>query len=219
MIQIILADDHKMFLQGLNLILNAYKDISIIGMANDGLEVQQMISKHPPDILIMDVNMPKMNGYETALILRKKNPDIKIIALTMLNDRTSTLKMFEAGVKAYLFKNTDELELIHAIQKVNNGEYYINSGSEDLLEEFIRNEKDRKMGYIQYKKHELSIREIEILKYIMSGFSNQEIADQMILSPFTIDTHRKNMLSKLKLKKTASLIKYAMENKSFLGIE
>ena len=164
MIQIILADDHKMFLQGLNLILNAYKDISIIGMANDGLEVQQMISKHPPDILIMDVNMPKMNGYETALILRKKNPDIKIIALTMLNDRTSTLKMFEAGVKAYLFKNTDELELIHAIQKVNNGEYYINSGSEDLLEEFIRNEKDRKMGYIQYKKHELSIREIEILK-------------------------------------------------------
>ena len=219
MIQIILADDHKMFLQGLNLILNAYKDISIIGMANDGLEVQQMISKHPPDILIMDVNMPKMNGYETALILRKKNPDIKIIALTMLNDRTSTLKMFEAGVKAYLFKNTDELELIHAIQKVNNGEYYINSGSEDLLEEFIRNEKDRKMCYIQYKKHELSIREIEILKYIMSGFSNQEIADQMILSPFTIDTHRKNMLSKLKLKKTASLIKYAMENKSFLGIE
>lgn len=136
----------------------------------------------------------------------------------MLNDKASVLKMLEAGVKGYLFKNTDETELIEAIKTVNLDEYYLHPNLQDILETYLHNEKDRAKGYLHYKKNILSSREIEILKYIMNGYTNQEIAEKIILSTHTIDTHRKNMLAKLNLKNTASLIKYAMENKAFLGI-
>ncbi len=219
MIKIIIADDHKMFVHGLTLLLQSNSTFQIVGTANNGLEVKDLLEKNEIDIVIMDINMPKLNGYETTLLITKLFPAVSIIALSMLNDQTSILKMLEAGVKGYLFKNTDEQELIKAIETVYAGGYYVNDDAYEVYQLFIKNEKNREKGIITYKKHALSVREIDVLKHILEGFTNQEIAEKIFLSQHTIDTHRKNMLTKLGLKNTASLIRYAMENKAFLNIE
>lgn len=208
-----------MFIQGVKLMLQSYSDIEIVDFALDGNEGLEKYEKYLPDIVLMDVNLPKLNGYEATIKIKAKYPNVKVIALTMLNDKTSVMKMLEAGVKGYLFKNANDIDLINAIKIVNQGEYFVVEDLKDVLDDFFEREKDRSNGYINFKKHELSIREVEILKWIMKGFTNQQIAETMILSPHTIDTHRKNMLAKLKLNNTAALIKYAMENKVFLALD
>ena len=163
--------------------------------------------------------MPVMNGYETCIELANQYPNIKVIALSMYIEHTNIKKMLQAGVHGYVYKNADSDTLLTAIETVMQDGYYIEEEAQYILKDYLSKKKDEGRGYYRFKKFELTTREKEIVKYIIDGFTNQEIATSLYVSIRTIDTHRKNVLSKLGLKNTATLVKYAMDNKVYLGID
>lgn len=218
MIRILIADDHSMFIHGLKMILGSHKDFEVAGTASNGIEVLETLRHTPADVVIMDINMPVLSGYEAMLLVAKEFPKVRVLALSMLADKASVMKMLEAGAYGYLYKNADEQELTEAIRTVVQDAYFVTAEMQPVLEEFLKRQKDKQRGYLSYDVHPLSTREIEILKHIIEGLTNQEIADKLFLSNRTVDTHRKNILAKLDLKNTAALVKYAMEKKAFLGL-
>lgn len=218
MTKILIADDHNMFINGLKLILSTRKGYEVAAVAKNGKEVLSFLTSGCADVIIMDINMPVLNGYETTLLLRAEFPHIPVIALSMLADKTSVTKMLEAGAKGYLFKNANDNELFQAIDTVTAGDYYVTGEMISMLHAFEVKKRDLLRGYAKVDIHPLSTREIDIVRLIIEGFTNVEIANRLFLSTRTVDTHRKNILSKLGLKNTASLVKYVMDNKAFLGI-
>ncbi|MBC6112313.1 response regulator [Pedobacter fastidiosus] len=216
MIKILIADDHNMLINGLKLILAVRKDFNVIASANNGIEVIELVKKEKPDLILLDINMPMLNGYQTIRLLKSDFPEINVIVLSMLNDKRSVWNMLEAGAKGYLFKNTDDKNLFKAIDEVSNGRYYVTEDIESILEEFLQNNKNPDKGN---KPQLLSSREIEIVRLIVDGNTNAQIADMLYLSIRTVDTHRKNIFHKLNLNNAASLVKYALENKIFLGLD
>jgi len=216
MVKILIADDHNMMINGLKLILAVRPDFNIIATANNGLEALEVVKNDRPDVILLDINMPMMNGYQTLQILKSDFPEVKVIVLSMSAERKSVLNMLEAGANSYLFKNTDDKTLFQAIDEVVKGRYFVSTEIEDVLEEFLT--KDR-FNLKKQSQKVLSTREIEIVKLITDGNTNGEIADILFLSVRTVDTHRKNILYKLGLNNTASLVRYAIENKIFLGLD
>jgi len=214
MIKLLIADDHNVLINGLKLILAVRKDFKVIAVANNGVEVIDLVKNERPDVILLDINMPVLNGYQTLKIIESDYPEIKVIILSMLNDKRNVLNMLEAGAKGFLFKDTDDKNLFKAIDYVYQGAYYVSDGLEEILEEFL--------CYNKYpgkkNKHILSSRELEIVSLIVEGNTNAEIADLLFLSTRTVDTHRKNIFYKLNLNNTALLVKYALENKAFLGL-
>lgn len=216
---LLLIDDHPLFLDGLQLMLGSNKNINIIGVCSNGKEALQFLETNSKvDLVLMDINMPIMNGYETSLHLSKQHPNIKIIALSMYVEHTNIRKMLEAGVSGYVYKNADAETLSTAIKTVMAEDYFIEEEAQYILKDYLNKVKDEEKGYYKFKNFELTKREKEIVKLIMEGLTNNEIANQLFVSSRTVDTHRKNVLSKLGLKNTATLVKYAMENKVYLGI-
>lgn len=215
MIKILIADDHNVLINGLKLIFAVRDDFKVISAANNGQEVIDLVKSECPDVILLDINMPVLNGYQTMEILKSDYPEIKVIVLSMLNDKRNVLNMLEAGAKGYLFKDTDDKHLFNAIDRVYQGGYYVSEDLQNILDEFLANHKhpDKK------NKQLLSSRELEIVSLIIEGNTNAEIADLLFLSTRTVDTHRKNIFYKLNLNNTASLVKYAFENKAFLGLQ
>ncbi len=218
MIRILLADDHSMFLQGLKMILAGTQNLEVVALAGNGEEVLQAVRAGGIDLVILDINMPVLSGYEATLQLAKEFPRLPVLALSMLGDSASVMKMLEAGAGGYLFKNADEAELLQAIEIIAGGGYYVTPEMQPVLTQFEKRERDKQRGYLKYDVHPLSTREVEILGLIVDGLTNLEIADKLFLSPRTVDTHRKNILAKLELKNTAALVKYALEKRAFLGL-
>ncbi|RYE24714.1 MAG: response regulator transcription factor [Sphingobacteriales bacterium] len=217
--RILIADDHTMFANGLKMILNEHPQLQVDLHAPNGIDAMALLRQHGDvDVVLMDINMPVLNGYETTLLLSKEFPSLKIIALSMLSDKSSVLKMLEAGAVGYIFKNAGEQELIEAIDTVMEDGYYVTEEMNDVLQKFEKLQKDIAKGYAKQSPNILSQREVEILKLIIDGLTNNDIADKLFLSNRTVDTHRKNILAKLELKNTAALVKYAVENKAFLGL-
>lgn len=218
MTRILIADDHTMFRQGMQLLLDAQPECTVVATVRNGEEALSAMQQLQPDVVLMDINMPVLNGYETTLKASTEFPAIGIIALSMLADKMSVGKMLEAGAKGYLFKNADETELLTAIDHVRQGAYYVTPEMDPVLQDFLKRDKDRQRGYIKWETHPLSSRELDVLKGVIAGLTNQEIADNLFISNRTVDTHRKNILTKLQMKNTAMLVKYALENRSFLGL-
>ncbi len=219
-VSILLVDDHSLFLDGLQLMLGANSKVEIKGVCKNGKEALHFLENNNEiDIVLMDINMPVMNGYETSIELEKKFPDIKIIALSMYVEHTNIKKMLEAGVHGYVYKNADSATLLAAIDSVMQHNFYVEDEAQYILKEYLANKKDEKNGYHKFKKFELTKREKEIVILIIKGLTNQEIAKSLFVSNRTVDTHRKNVLSKLGLKNTATLVKYAIDNKVYLGID
>jgi len=216
MVNILIADDHNMMINGLKLILAVRTDFNVIATANNGLEAIELIRRDKPDVILLDINMPLLNGYQTLQVIKSDFPEVKVIVLSMAADRKSVLSMLETGANAYLFKNTDDKTLFKAIDEVMSSKYYVSNEIQDILEEFLAGNRTPAKKTAQKL---LSSREIEIVKLITDGNTNGEIADILFLSVRTVDTHRKNILYKLKLNNTASLVKYAIENKIFLGLD
>ncbi|RBQ06178.1 response regulator [Pedobacter miscanthi] len=215
MIKILIADDHNVLINGLKLIFAVRGDFKIISVANNGQEVIDLVKSECPDVILLDINMPVLNGYQTLEILKSDYPEIKVIVLSMLNDKRNVLNMLEAGAKGYLFKDTDDKHLFKAIDLINQGGYYVSEDLQHILDEFLASGKyaDKK------NKQLLSSRELEIVSLIVNGNTNAEIAELLFLSTRTVDTHRKNIFHKLNLNNTALLVKYALENKAFLGLQ
>jgi DNA-binding NarL/FixJ family response regulator len=211
-INLLIADDHQLFVDGLRRILETEKMFGDIHGANNGLQVLEHVRSHQVDCIIMDINMPLMNGLETTKQLKKENPDIKIIVVSMECDVVIVSKMLKAGADAFVNKDTGKEELMTAFSKIADNEKYV---SPDIAKNLFAYLSYRKKNVTGDEKH-LTPREIEIIRHIADGETNAEIAAKLFLSVVTVDTHRKNILSKLELKNTAALVKYAVENKLLL---
>ena len=211
-IQIYLADDHQLFIDGIRLLFNDHPLYEIAGSGSNGDAVLEFIKHRAVDMVITDINMPGMNGIETAIQVKLNNPAIKVIAVTMVNDYASVHKMLQSGADGYVLKNAGAEELMKALEFAGNGEVYINKEIADILLKGFRINQSAEAKRIIAIREELTQREREILLFIVKGLSNQEIADQLFISLPTVKTHRSNILSKCDVKNTASLVRFVLEN-------
>jgi two-component system, NarL family, nitrate/nitrite response regulator NarL len=208
-IKIMIADDHQMFIDGIKALLEPNKTFSIIGEANNGFQVIEKLEKNEVDIILMDVNMPELDGIETTKQIIKNYPKIKVLMLTMFNTRDYIEKVLKAGAHGYILKNTGKEELQEAIIKVIEGESFF---SKEVTEKIMQGLQRKKEAQSDPLFIELTEREKEVLKWIVEELTTQEIADKLFISHHTVETHRKNLISKLNVKNTAGLVKYALQN-------
>ncbi|MCK5171372.1 MAG: response regulator transcription factor [Bacteroidales bacterium] len=207
-LKIFLVDDHTLFREGLRFLLSNSKLVSDIYEANNGKELLDQVLKVKPDIILMDIEMPEMNGIEATREVIKLYPETKIIALSMYANENYYSEMIDAGAKGFLLKNSKFEDVQKAISDVHIGKNYF---SPEILHAIIKNlnKKTKKQNT------DLTEREIEVLYNICKGFSNQEIADFLYISKRTVDKHRENILLKTHSKNTAGLVIYAIKNNIF----
>jgi DNA-binding NarL/FixJ family response regulator len=207
-IKIVIVDDHSLFRNGLKLLLTNAGNFTIIAEASNGKEFLELLPSIDSDIILMDIDMPEMDGIEATTQALAINPSLKIIGLSMYGEEEYYYKMIEAGVSGFLLKNSDINEVKTAITSVYTGGKYF---SQELLYNVVRNIKTSQST--QEIVENLSEREIEVLKQICVGLSNQEIAGNLHISKRTVDKHRANLLDKTNSKNTAHLVMYAIKNK------
>ena len=204
---VFIVDDHQLMIDGLRKILGEMEDIEIIGLAENGKNAIDKIPILSPDLVLMDLDMPNINGLEASKILLEMLPDLRIIILTMHGERPIVEKMMKIGVAGYLMKNTDQEELKLGISQVLKGEKYFQT---EAFEGFV-NSSELSKGVKEMKLlSELSDREIEILSLIAKGKTSSEIADELCISSRTVETHRKNIHQKLDIKNIAGLVRFAI---------
>jgi len=208
-IDLLIADDHQLIIDGLAQILREETRIGNIYTAKNGREALNIVLAQHIDCVIMDINMPELNGLEATKLIKKEKPDTKIIVVSMLCEPSIVSKMLKAGADAFINKETGKAELLKAIDKVMRDETYI---SPDISTHLFRHFNDKNVNTAT-SESTLTKRELEIIRLIADGLTNTEIAARLFLSDVTVNTHRKNMLAKLKLKNTAALVKYAADNK------
>ncbi len=202
-ISLVIADDHQIVIDGLKAILKSEKSINIVQECSNGIQVVDFIEKNGiVDILILDINMPEMDGIECARILKNLYADQKILILTMYDDPELIRNLMEVGADGFVLKNTGKAELLEAIDRLMNGSTYF---GQDVTRSLARSmKKERPENRIQ-----LTRREKEVLKLLYEGLTTQEIAERLYISSHTVDSHRKNLLSKFSTKNTTSLLREA----------
>lgn len=204
-----LVDDHQLVIDGIKSLLEENKEIEIIGEANDGKQLLSKTKFMEADVILMDVEMKEMGGYETTKELLLKNKNLKVLTLTMHNEVSVIKKMLEAGASGYILKNSDKEEVISAIKKVADGKQHFSSEITFAL----LNEEEKSDEKKTHSKTDLSEREIEILKLIAEGLTNTEAGEKLFISPRTVDTHRTNIMKKIGVNNVAGLIRYAFQHK------
>ena len=203
-INVLLTDDHQIIIDGLKSLLNNQEEINVAAHANNGREAIRILGLLSIDVLLMDIDMPVMNGIDALKEIRKSYPNVKVIILSMHNEAGMIKNLIEMGANGYLLKSCSQSELINAIKKVASGQSYF---STDVTLALL------KPSANQGQPNELlTERETEILKLIAGGFSNKEIGDQLFISHRTVDTHRTNLMKKLDVNNIAGLISYAIRN-------
>jgi len=206
-IKIAITDDHEMVLKGIETMLSGIKEIDIVGSYPNAKRTIEGLAEVEPDVLLLDINLPDINGMDLSKILLKKYPELKIIALTNYEDISLVKRMLKKGVHGYLLKNTDKIELIQALQAVLSGEIYLqNHIQKELLG--LSSEKKSGKGLII----NLTRREHDVLVAISEELTTQEISEKLFISPKTVETHRMNIMSKLGAKNSVGIIKIAIEN-------
>lgn len=213
-IKILIADDHKIIRVGLRGILEREADIEVIGEAEDGNQVLDILTRTITEVVLMDIDMGRTNGIDTTKMVKASYPDVHILALTMHEEQNHIIRMLEAGASGYLLKNAGREELLAAIHAVIKGDSYFSNTVSATLLKAITNLKG-KPAIKSDNETPLSDREIEVLRLIAQEHSNGEIAEKLFISIRTVDTHRRNILEKLQVKNTAGLVKYAIE-KAFI---
>lgn len=204
-IKVLIADDHQLFREGLVNLLFAAPDIEVIAQARDGSEAIDKAKHFKPDVVLIDIGMPVMNGIEATRILKKDMPNIKIIAVSMHSDRQYVKGILEAGADGYLLKNCTYQQLTDAIQSVYGGKKTL---SDDITNLVIKEYLDP----IESDAHsKLSERELEVLKLYAEGKSTREIGDKLFISVKTVGTHKQHILEKLELSSVTDMIKYAIK--------
>jgi len=207
-LNILIVDDHKLFREGLKLLLINLEEIGEVWEASDGEVFLQMIRTCNPDLVLMDIEMPKVNGIDATIRALELYPDLKIMALSMFSDEEYFQRMVDAGVCGFLLKNSEFSEVRKAILNVVQGNNYF---TEEILYKLVNRFKARVI--LPEPPVVLSDREQEILLLICKGLSNQEIADQLFISKRTVDHHRASLLTKTNTRNAASLVIYAIKHK------
>ncbi|CCZ09622.1 MULTISPECIES: response regulator transcription factor [Culturomica] len=209
-LKLYLVDDHKLFREGLKLLLSTQDFVKHIYEASNGREFIENLPLTECDVVLMDIEMPEMNGIEATREALHLHPELKIIVLSMYGDEQYYYQMIDAGAKGFMLKNTGIENVIKGIQKVAAGENFF---SEELLFNILNNMRDNSKTTADVPDNELSDREMEILYHVCKGESNQEIAEALFISKRTVDKHRANLLSKTGCRNTAALVMYAIKNK------
>jgi DNA-binding NarL/FixJ family response regulator len=206
--RVILADDHVLVRQGLRRILEENPALEVKGEVGDGLELLSLLSKEKTDIVILDVSMPNLRGIEAIPEMRRMQPHIKVLILTMHNEEEYLYQAISAGADGYLLKEDADKELFSAIETIRGGRVFISPNlAERSMENWVR---IRRGEDSTSETAPLTIRQREILKLIAEGKSNKEIGDLLCISVRTVERHRANMMSKLNVRKTAELVQYAL---------
>lgn len=210
-IRVVIADDHEMFRDGLGLMLSRQNDIELVGQAEDGKELIQLVEKTQPDVVITDIKMPRCDGIEATKILLKSYPNLKIIGLSMFDEERLIVEMLEAGAKGYLLKNADKSEIADAVQDVYMDKFYYCSHTSAKLSSMIL-----KSSFNPYKKQEnvaFTERETEIIKLICRQCTAQEIGSQLFISRRTVEGYRTKILEKMNVKNAVGVLVYALKHK------
>ena len=207
-IRVLLADDHKLMRAGLRLVVDQQPDLSVVGEADDGRQAVELAKSLKPDVVVMDIGMPNLNGIEAARQIREIRPDAAVVMLSMHSDEGYVLRALGAGARAYLLKDSATTDLVQAIRAVVEGKSFFSPAvSKVLLQDYMR--KLRRSG-AQDSYDLLSPREREVLQLVAEGKSNKEVASLLNLSVYTVETHRAKIMQKLNLKGVPELILYAV---------
>ncbi len=204
--RIIIVDDHQLIVDGMKALLAAEPDLQVVGEASNGKEALKLLELVEADLVLLDIDMPVMNGIETAKKLRILYPDLSIIILSMHAEQGLVKNLIEIGADGYLLKNSSREEVVEAISKVTRGEKYFSTEVTLSLLNTTGGPRNPKESI------RLTDRESEILTLIAEGFTNKEIGDQLFISHRTVDTHRTNLMKKLEVNNLAGLISYALKN-------
>ena len=211
-IRILLADDHPLIRSGIATLLQSYKDFEIVGEAQDGEEAVEKTKVLKPDVLIIDLSMPKLSGTEATGIITKKHPDVKVLVLTMHENEEYVYQILKSGAGGYVLKSAGKEELSAAIRAVAKGEKFFSPRVSEIMAESYVRRKERGETSSKVEVIPLTRREKEILRLVVTGLTNQQIADQLCISPRTVDTHRTNIMQKLDIHDVANLVRYAIEH-------
>lgn len=204
MIRLAIAEDHQSLIDGISLILEYEDDISIVGTANDGEALLEIVEKKRPTFVLTDIRMPKLDGIEAVKRIKKSHPEIKILAFSMFDQTEAVEQMIEAGASGYILKNSSLHEVLKAIRTIAQGDTYFDA---NINTNALTSENNTK------SKGLLTKRQIEILELIALGKTSREIADELFIGVHTVDTHRKNMARILGLQGKGELMRYALEKK------
>ena len=206
-IRILLADDHQVLRSGLRALLNMEPDFDVVGEASNGIEAVKLAETLRPDIIVMDVSMPEMDGLKAAEEIQSLGLKSKIVILTVHADEQYLFQTLKAGASGFVHKSSADSELIDAIRTANRGDVFLYpSAIKKLLEEYLRGESRE-----SDEKDPLTNREREVLKATVEGYTNNEIAEQLVISPKTVDTYRQRIMEKLNLHHRSELIRYALK--------
>ena len=207
MIKILLADDHKLFIEGLRELMKNQKDIELVGQAKDGLQAVEQTKITKPDVILMDISMPELNGIKALKKILPDFPDIKVIMLSMYNSRELIVESLRVGAKGYVLKECTYEELYEAVRSVMSGNFYIaRSSLAVIIEDYLRLLKDDEKNSARM----LSEREREVLKLLAEGKNTKEIAYELKISKNTVDVHRRHIMEKTGCNSMASLVRYAI---------
>ncbi len=212
--RIVLADDHALLRQGLKKLIHGTADLAVVGDAGDGIALLNLLKKTTADMVILDISMPNLRGIEAACEIKETHPALKVLFLTMHKDVEFLSQAFAAGADGYLLKESADSDLFFAIEKIRDGRNYVSPQllkmlTDDWTQTFLGNRRPA------CEQKTLTAREREVLKMLAEGKTSKEIGNLLFISARTVEHHRANIMSKLNLKKTADLVKYAM-NKGYI---
>ncbi|HZI68524.1 MAG TPA: response regulator transcription factor [Hanamia sp.] len=204
MIKVFIIDDHPMVVEGLQSLLNRLKDIEVSGSVSNAFDAIPFIEKNIPDVILLDINLPEISGIELCKKIHQQFPSVKILGISTFSERSYISRMIENGASGYLIKSASAEEIAEAIQTVMGGKMYLSVAMEHMMKPLsILPSEDLPA---------LTKREKEVLQLISEGLTNNQIAEKLFISPLTVDSHRKNLLTKLSVNNTASLIKLAVKH-------
>jgi len=207
-IRVLLADDHTILRAGLKMMLSVQPDIEIVGEASDGRQAIAEAQRVQPDVILMDITMPELNGIEATRQVKKLLPETRVLVLTMHENEEYLFQVLRAGASGYILKEAADTELISAIRSVYAGRFYLSPPAQAMM---VGDYMQRVRAGEEHDSYSgLTEREREILKLVAEGYTNNQIGERLVISPKTVDTHRTHVMDKLNLHSRAELVKYAM---------
>ena len=209
-LKLFLVDDHQILLDGIKSLLRDEEQFEIVGEATRCSSALELLEKMQPDIIITDIQMPEMNGIEFTKIIKKKYPEIKVLALSMSGEESEIAEMVEAGISGYVIKNTGKQELRNALLKISGGGMFFSDEITEHLTSALRNRKERDE---EERDAHLTPREKEIIVLISKEYNNKKISEALFISERTVETHRKNIFRKTQTKSVLGLVKWAQDHK------